>query len=302
MSEHLKSCPVCGSLLHKHFLVCKDFTVSQQEFQIVKCESCGFKFTNPRPSADEIGEYYQSDDYISHSDTNKGLVNKAYRAVRNYTLKQKLKLVDSLVAQTGHQESKQLLDIGCGTGMFLKTCKDAGWHTKGTEPDEKTRTTASKNTQSEIAADFLTAYPQEQFDVITMWHVLEHVHKLSETIEKLYANLAQHGRLVVAVPNAESYDAARYQTHWAAYDVPRHLYHFTPKTVKPLFSKFGFIIAETKPMHFDAFYISMLSTKYRDGKTNYLEAFRTGLASNSWARRNAGNYSSVIYVMKKAEL
>ena len=296
MSENLKSCPVCSSLLHKHFLVCKDFTVSQEEFQIVKCETCEFKFTNPRPSASEIGSYYQSEEYISHSNTSKGIVNKVYQLVRNYTLNQKLKLINDL----GEKSSKRLLDIGCGTGMFLKTCKQSGWKTKGTEPDENTRQAAVETSGSEIAADFLNAYSDEQFDVITMWHVLEHVHLLKETIEKLYANLTANGRLVIAVPNADSYDAKQFKENWAAYDLPRHLYHFTPKTLMQLFNKFGFKIAETKPMYFDAFYISMLSTKYRDGKVNYTEAVRTGLKSNAWARKNKNNYSSLIYILQKA--
>ncbi len=295
MPENLKSCPLCSSLLHKHFLICKDFTVSQQEFQIVKCETCEFKFTNPRPSTAEIGSYYQSEDYISHSNTSKGIINKVYQLVRNYTLKQKLRLMEEL----GMNTPKRLLDIGCGTGLFLKTCNQAGWKTKGTEPDEKTRQIAVETSSSEIAADFLNAYSGEQFDVITMWHVLEHVHLLRETIEKLYMNLASNGRLVIAVPNADSYDAKQFKENWAAYDLPRHLYHFTPKTLIQLFNKFGFKIAATKPMYFDAFYISMLSTKYRDGKINYIEAVRTGLKSNTWARKNKSNYSSLIYILQK---
>ncbi|MDJ1473114.1 class I SAM-dependent methyltransferase [Xanthocytophaga flava] len=292
MPENLKSCPVCNTLVFKHFLVCKDYTVSKQEFQIVRCESCGFKFTNPRPAAHEIGAFYQSEDYISHSNTNKGLINKAYQIVRNYTLKNKLKLINSL-----HTKGT-LLDIGCGTGAFLQTCSSAGWQVKGTEPDSNARAFAGSNNQLTIEPDFLTAYPDEQFDIITMWHVLEHVHLLSETLDKLRRNLSSDGKLVIAVPNSESYDAKYYNQYWAAYDVPRHLYHFAPKTLTQLIEKFGFKIAEVKPMYFDAFYISMLSTKYRDGKINYAEAVSRGLKSNSWAKKNNDNYSSLIYIFK----
>lgn len=308
MSENLQSCPVCGSLLLKHFLVCQDYTVSQQEFQIVRCESCGFKFTNPRPAEAEAGAFYQSQAYISHSNTSKGLVNKAYQLVRNFTLRRKLNLINSLVddieGKGGFGDPwffNTLLDIGCGTGMFLKTCREAQWNAKGTEPDEKTRQFAIQNSGAEVQPDFLTAYPNERFAVITMWHVLEHVHRLSQTIQKIKQNLSQSGRLVVAVPNSDSWDAQKYREHWAAYDVPRHLYHFTPKSVGQLFEKFGFKIAAIHPMPFDAFYISMLSTQYRDGKINYAEALVNGLKSNSWARKNGKNYSSLIYVMKHAE-
>lgn len=294
MPENLKGCPVCNALVFKHFLVCKDYTVSKQEFQILHCESCGFKFTNPRPAAHEIGAFYQSEDYISHSNTNRGLINKVYQLVRNYTLKNKLRLIDKL-----HSKGT-LLDIGCGTGAFLRTCSLAGWKVKGTEPDSNARAVASSDNQITIEPDFLTAYPDEQFDIITMWHVLEHVHLLSETLDKLRRNLSSDGKLVIAVPNSESYDAKYYSHHWAAYDVPRHLYHFAPKTLTQLIEKFGFKIAEVKPMYFDAFYISMLSTKYRDGKINYAEAVFRGLKSNSWAKNNNDNYSSLIYIFKKA--
>ena len=298
MPENLQNCTVCGSLLLRHFLVCKDHTVSQQEFQIVRCESCGFKFTNPRPNENEIGAFYQSPEYISHSDTNKGLVNKAYRLVRNHTLHSKFKLADSLIP--GSHPEKRLLDIGCGTGHFLKLCHKNGWQTKGIETDGKTREIAIGNSQSEVRDDFLTAYAHDQFDVITMWHVLEHVHRLAETLEKIHRNLAGGGTLLVAVPNSNAWDAKHYGEHWAAYDVPRHLHHFNPPAIKKLFEKFGFKVVRTKPMLFDAFYISMLSTKYRDGKIKYAEAILNGQKSNAWAKKNSGNYSSLIYMIQKA--
>lgn len=297
MPQNLQNCPVCGSLLRRHFLVCKDYTASQQEFQIVRCENCGFKFTNPRPSENEIGAFYQSPEYISHSDTRKGLVNKAYRLVRNLTLRRKIELAESLVSK--HIPARRLLDIGCGTGHFLELCRKSGWQTKGIETDAKTRETAIKNSGSSVQADFLTAYTDEKFDIITMWHVLEHVHRLEETIAKIYGNLSDKGTLLVAVPNSDAWDARHYAEHWAAYDVPRHLYHFNQPAVKRLFEKFGFKVVQIKPMPFDAFYISMLSTRYRDGKTNYAEAFLNGLKSNAHARRNGGDYSSLIYVIRK---
>ena len=307
MPENLQSCPVCSSLLTKHFLVCKDHTVSQQEFQIVRCESCGFKFTSPRPNETESHDYYQSDAYISHSDTRKGLINQVYGLVRNYTLRQKLNLVNSLVEKIEGKKGEfgewwfgnRLLDIGCGTGHFLSLCQKAGWDTKGIEPDPHARKQAIDNSKSETKGDFLTAYENEYFSVITMWHVLEHIHRLEETLQKINRNLTDNGRLVIAVPNCDSWDARHYGEHWAAYDVPRHLYHFSPKTLAKLLAKYGFEVESTRPMRFDAYYISLLSSKYQSGKTRYWQALRNGWRSNSWAARNGKNYSSLTYVLRK---
>jgi 2-polyprenyl-3-methyl-5-hydroxy-6-metoxy-1,4-benzoquinol methylase len=291
MVENVKVCPICGSEDHKLFLSCRDYTVSGEEFGIRQCIRCNFKFTSPRPTEETIGRYYQSEAYISHSGSSKGIVNKLYHAVRRKTLADKVSLISQL-----HPKGS-LLDIGCGTGGFLKACKEEGWHIKGIEVDKVARVKAAENSGTEVQGDLMTAYKGRKFNVITLWHVLEHLHQLEASVLKIKQLLDKEGVLVIAVPNSNSYDAQRYQAYWAAYDVPRHLYHFSQETLTQLLSKHGLKVAGTRPMKFDAFYISMLSTKYKSGKTNYVESVRTGLLSNAWAARNGKNYSSITYII-----
>jgi 2-polyprenyl-3-methyl-5-hydroxy-6-metoxy-1,4-benzoquinol methylase len=299
----LTNCPLCESPDFIPYLLCKDYTVSQENFNIVVCQKCDFKFTNPRPDDNEIGAYYQSETYISHSDTNQGLINKIYQGVRKFTLKSKLNLINKLVdkMETGNHEwwfSNRLLDIGCGTGMFLKVCKENGWLVTGTEPDDNTRKKAIEHTNAIISPDFMSLPDHEFFDVITLWHVLEHISDLKAGIKKLNSLLSANGFLIVAVPNHTAYDAQKYQQYWAAYDVPRHLSHFSPKNIEHLFSENGMKLVCTKPLWFDAFYIAMISTSYKKGIIDYFEAFWQGMLSNMKARKN-GNYSSLIYIIKK---
>jgi 2-polyprenyl-3-methyl-5-hydroxy-6-metoxy-1,4-benzoquinol methylase len=292
--EELRNCPVCQNNTFTEYLNVQDFTVSQEKFSIQACKKCGFKFTNPRPDLTQIGDYYKAESYISHTNTSKGLISKLYHSVRKYTLKGKLNLINRLIPKKG-----KLLDVGCGTGMFLNVCRENGWTVNGIEPDNGARQIAEQINEAAIKTEVLTSFKNETFDVITMWNVLEHVHLLNETVDWLKERLSNSGYLIIAVPNHESKDAEIYQEYWAAYDVPRHLYHFSQKSIKQLFEQKGFSLKETLPMKFDSFYVSMLSTKYQVGKINYMKAFLDGLKSNLNAGSNNGNYSSLIYIFKK---
>ena len=292
--EQIRNCPVCQKNIFETYLEVQDYTVSQKKFQIENCKSCGFKFTNPRPDQYEIGEYYKAESYISHTNTSKGLIAQIYHAVRKYTLKSKLNIINDLYLEKG-----KLLDVGCGTGMFLNEARKNGWKVNGVEPDLGAREIAEKINKITIKTEVLTSFYQEQFNVITMWHVLEHINLLNETIDWLKERLSENGALIIAVPNYESKDAEIYQAQWAAYDVPRHLYHFSQKSIKQLFDQKGFRLEKTLPMKFDSFYVSMLSTKYQTGKISYLKAFMDGLKSNLDAGISKGNYSSLIYIFKK---
>lgn len=290
---HYSNCPACHSTSIHTQLRAKDHTVSQKEFEVWHCDSCTLRFTQDVPEQEAIGAYYQSDNYISHSDTKKGLVNRLYHIVRDHTLKTKQKLVQQ---QTGLTKGK-LLDIGCGTGAFLNTMQKAGWQITGLEPDATAREkAASLYNIHPSAPEQLFSLPEGSFNAITMWHVLEHVHNLEGYLAKLQRLLAPGGKLIIAVPNYTSADAAYYGQHWAAYDVPRHLYHFSPASMKQLLGRFGLQLNGIKPMWFDSFYVSMLSEKYKNGKENILGAFWRGLRSNFAATRDHARCSSVIYI------
>lgn len=287
-------CPVCKSSESKQVLTCKDYTVSEENFDIWECSSCTLRFTWPVPDEKAIGHYYQSDAYISHSNSSKGLINKLYKGARNYTLTWKLDLVKIKARlQTG-----KLLDIGAGTGAFMNTMAKAGWNCIGLEPDAGARKIAKKNYGITLQpSENLFALPEQSFDVITMWHVLEHVHKLHEYIEHIKKLLKPGGIALIAVPNYTSKDAQHYGKFWAAYDVPRHLYHFSPKAMQTLIELHGMEVRETKPMRLDAYYISMLSEQYKTGKRNLLGAVWNGFSANMEGGEDKEKYSSLVYVV-----
>jgi SAM-dependent methyltransferase len=269
--------------------------VSKEEFTIVQCGSCGFRFTNPRPDEATVGKYYQSEDYISHSNTSKGLINSAYQSVRKITLKRKLKQVCSA---TGKQQGK-LLDMGCGTGEFLNTCKQAGWTVQGIEPSPGAREFAIKQYGLDVKdAGAWNAFTDNAFDAVTAWHVLEHVYDLAGTLQQVKRILLPGGAFIVALPNCSSADAEFYGRYWAAYDVPRHIWHFTPAHVKTFFEKQGYKLESVLPMPFDAYYISMLSEKYKGGNVNYGRALVHGYFSNSSAAKKGNTYSSQVYILR----
>lgn len=293
--ERLDNCPICNKEEFKNFMVVKDNSVSKESFVIVQCENCGFKFTNPRPDEENIGKYYESEDYVSHSNKSTNLTNTAYKLVRNYTIKQKVDLINRL------SEKGKILDYGCGTGNFLEACQKNGWLVNGFEPNKLAREQAQQLLDIDITSDSATLnqLPDHNFEIITMWHVLEHVHTLNTTFKNLIQLLKPEGKIIIAVPNADSHDAALYKENWAAYDVPRHLYHFTQATMKRFLKKHKVELLEIIPMKFDAYYVSLLSEKYKNGNSELLKSFLNGYKSNAYASKNANDYSSLIYVGKK---
>ncbi|QEC69631.1 class I SAM-dependent methyltransferase [Panacibacter ginsenosidivorans] len=290
-------CPVCRSNHISYILDVEDYTVSHEIFPIWHCYNCSCRFTQQIPDINGIGRYYQSDTYISHSDTKQGLVNRLYHTVRNYTLKAKRRLIEK---QSGKKKGI-LLDVGAGTGAFANEMHEEGWKVIGLEPDKTAKENALKNYSLQLGdMNAIFSFKPETVDVITMWHVLEHVHQLHEYIDAFQQILKKDGTLIIAVPNYTSYDAKKYDIHWAAYDVPRHLYHFSPKALNALVKQHGFTIAGYKPMWFDSFYVSMLSEQYKTGKNNLLSAFWNGLRSNIRTMNNVKRCSSVIYIIKKS--
>ncbi|MCH5599320.1 class I SAM-dependent methyltransferase [Niabella ginsengisoli] len=291
---HYSHCPVCQSGDLQQVFDVKDYTVSSRKFEVVHCNSCTLRFTQSVPDVNDIGQYYKSEDYISHSNTSKGLINKLYQQVRVRTMKQKAGIVKKFTGVAGGK----LLDIGCGTGTFLHTMLQEGWDVDGLEPDADARAVAMQqygiNTKPSHELFSLDA---GSFNAITLWHVLEHVHPLHEYVIRMKELLAENGVLFIAVPNYTSKDAKTYGEFWAGYDVPRHLYHFSPKSMKTLMQQHGLKIEKMLPMWFDSFYVDMLSSKYKTGQINYLSAGLRGLASNLNAVGNVEECCSVIYVI-----
>lgn len=289
-------CPVCGSAGISRVFKVKDNTASQEYFEIYHCSNCQARFTQNAPSEASIGEYYRSEDYISHTDTSKGLINRVYQTVRNISLNQKRKLIE----KTTGLAKGNLLDVGSGTGYFASTMKKAGWQVTGLEPDAGARKVAEQ-THSLMLSPVTELFnlPTNNFDAITLWHVLEHVHDLKRYVAMFKKLLNERGKLFIAVPNYTSYDAKSYGSNWAAYDVPRHLYHFTPQTMQWLMKEQGLKIIDIKPMWFDSFYVSLLSSKYKNGSPNWFGAFWTGLISNVQAMNDVKKCSSVTYIIGK---
>jgi len=296
MLETLSNCPVCGNSSFQKHLDCVDYTVSQETFSLVKCDHCSFIFTNPRPTQSDIGRYYKSDAYISHTNSSRGIMNKVYQQARKHAIKHKL--VD--IVEAHGALPKTLLDYGSGTGEFLAAAKDAGWITNGLELDDEARALSISNYQLKVESpDKLSQFADNQFGVITLWHVLEHVHNLQDTIKEFKRILSPSGVLIIAVPNCESTDAQYYKEHWAAYDVPRHLYHFTVKSMKYLMENNGFSIEKTTRLLLDPYYISLLSEKYKNGSGNVLSAALLGLKTTLNGNSKTEDNSSLVYVWKK---
>jgi len=275
------------------YLKVKDHSVSGESFQLLYDVDLDMLVTSPQPSLENLPDYYNSEDYISHTNTKRNLFEKAYHLVRKIAIKKKLNLIHSFANDT-----KNLLDVGCGTGDFLESAYKKNWTISGIEPNEKARTIANKKTQNAVfKIEELLKFKPQSFDVITLWHVLEHLPNLEEHISIFKSLLKANGTLIIAVPNYNSYDANHYKNFWAAYDVPRHFWHFSKTSISRLALKENMEVVKTVPMKFDAYYVSLLSEKNKSGKMNPLKAFWCGFLSNVKSI-SSGEYSSIIYCIK----
>ena len=285
----MTACPWCKSEDTHPYLEVKDLFLSQETFAVLQCDHCGLLFTDPRPDAEHIGAYYESDEYLSHQENKKGFVPKIYERVKTINLKNKRKMALQGIT------SGRSLDIGCGVGDFLRVVKDSGWEVAGIEPSVTAQSIAAKRLGfTPLAPSEASTLADASFDVITMWHVLEHVDDLHGQVDSLVRLLKPGGRLVIALPNYQSYDATFYQAHWAAWDVPRHLNHFNRDFLVSTLSGFGFKHIDTQCLKWDAYYISFLIERYLSHRFPLLRGAYRGLISNGKAHRS-GQYSSLVY-------
>jgi 2-polyprenyl-3-methyl-5-hydroxy-6-metoxy-1,4-benzoquinol methylase len=293
----ITQCPVCQGNSFVHHLACIDHTVSHETFTIIKCRTCDLLITSPRPDQSEIGKYYQSSNYISHTTATSSLFDVVYKIARAFTLLWKIKLLKENIKHNTNPQ--KILDIGCGTGEFLAKCKQKGFSITGVEPSDVARANAEKETEQHIYSSLENV--QGTFDCITLWHVLEHVHDLNHYVTELKNKLSKNGTIFIAVPNHECRDAQFYKEQWAGYDVPRHLWHFNRKSMTTLINNHSLRLQKVLPMKLDAFYVSMLSEKHirkTSSTTGVLKGFLTGLNSNNAGTRTT-EYSSLIYIVRK---
>lgn len=290
----INTCPVCSGSEHKEVRKAPYYRGEREFFSIVECNNCGFWWTNPAPRGEDLAAYYESDDYVSHTDGKGGLLDWIYRLVRDRAIKSKLALLNSAQPEKG-----KLIDYGAGTGAFLLAAKRNGWSVSGFEPSEVARSNASQKGLELIDPEQRNSVAEGSLNAITLWHVLEHIPDLNETLNYFHSRLAKGGSLIIAVPNHESEDSKHYRNHWAALDVPLHLWHFAKSDVKSLSEKHGFTLEDIQNMPFDSFYVSLLSEKNLWGKSRPFSAFWQGLKSN-WKGRKTKNMSSLIYILRKA--
>jgi len=291
--KKIKACPVCHSEKLANYLSTRDYFLTQEPFSLSKCADCGLVFTNPRPEDVDLAFYYNSPNYLSHHAGGFSITRWIYQFLRKRNIRRKYRLIQSFIP------NGKILDVGCGTGEVLDFFKRAGWEVQGIEPNEKARLFAEKTYGLHVSDESeLLNLPGESFDVISLWHVLEHVPNLDQRLSVLKKLLKPNGFLVIALPNLASWDAKYYGKFWAALDVPRHLYHFTPDSFQKLALRHGCKVIKQLPMKLDAYYVSLLSEKYSGHCCYYLRAFVLGYRSNQKARHNL-QYSSMIYILKK---
>ncbi len=292
------NCPVCNSKEQSRFGQSTDYLVSNKIFTLVQCSDCHFVFTSPRPTIKDLPSYYKSDNYISHTDSRKGFIESIYGIVKRHMLSRKALIIRKIT----NNKRFRILDYGCATGDLLLYLQNKGGICLGYEPDESARNKAKKKGISVLARDseLLSDHYQNKFDVVTLWHVLEHIPDIQNKLILLSGLLNENGAIIVAVPEYKSYDAQFYGFNWAAWDLPRHLNHFESKTIIMLMEKSGFIFEKKYPLIFDSFYVSMLSEKNKkNGFTGFFRALLIGVFSNLKAFRCSRPYSSQIYVFRK---
>ena len=294
----VSSCPICHSIEFTSLTTCIDYTVSHEKYQIITCTNCHLTLTSPRPTDENLGHYYLSDTYISHSNKASTIIDRLYLITRKFTIRWKVNLIRKYTLE---KNEIPLLDYGCGTGEFLKSCQDAGFIISGVEPSKTARDKSSATNHVKIHPS-IEELEGQIFKVITLWHVLEHISEFEKIIQDLRTKLDSDGIMLIAVPNYKSFDAQHYKENWAAFDVPRHLWHFSMTTMKALLHKNQLTLIDICGMKMDAFYVSMLSEKYKSGNLatiyGYLKAFFFGIISN-WKAKKSGEYSSLIYIVKK---
>ena len=292
----IHTCPVCDGTRLQRALTCVDHCASGEMFHLCRCADCGFLFTQDFPDEQEIGRYYDFPQYISLTDDRRGLVNRMYHRVRTHMLNRKAKLV----IREAHRPTGSLLDVGTGTAYFADRMARAGWQVEAVEKSPEARQFALDKFGLKVKSpDEMGDFGVGQFHVITLWHVLEHIQDVGGALDAYHRLLADDGILLLALPNCSSFDARKYGAYWAAYDVPRHLWHFTPDSIQRFALRHGFVMTERRPMPFDAFYISILTEHHMRHTLPVARGMLTGCAAYFSSLVHKERSSSMTYVFRK---
>lgn len=270
----------------------KDHFLSQEIFEIKETETKGVWKTSPIPS--NLSKYYESEDYISHHQDSGSAKEKLYKFLQGFNLSYKKNILSKSLS-SGFD--KKVLDYGCGAGEFVKYIEN-DYITFGFEPNDDARNAARQKTSKTTLVSNLDEIEDHSLDAITLWHVFEHVENQEEMLSIFYKKLKVDGKLIIAVPNPTSYDAIYYKEFWAAFDVPRHVYHFSRNGMLKLMNNNYWKVEKVKPLLLDSFYISMLSEKYKNSSLSWLKASLRGAISNIKASFS-GEFSSLIYIIGK---
>ena len=263
-----------------------DYFLTKEKFKIQKTSVPGLLKTTPTPTKEDIIKYYKSERYISHNSRKTGLFFFFYRFLRSINFYVKYRFLSST------KNNQNVLDFGSGEGYFLNKLQKKGIKACGVDSSE---TPSLTSVYKSIFAEQLN---NQKFSHITAWHSIEHVHDLEKTISRMYDLLDEKGTIIVGVPNYLSFDARYYKRFWAAYDVPRHLWHFDKKSLKEVFENKGFRLVKSSPMILDAYYVSLLSESYKKSTLKILKSIFVGTISNALALFTK-EYSSNIFVFTK---
>ena len=294
-SYSINRCPVCGHSSFKHFLNVPDWLVSKEVFELQQCEQCQFVFTANAPLEKDAGPYYNSEEYVEHSDTSSGLIYSVYHVARRAMLHYKYIKIKRLHA------GKKLLDVGSGSGYFLNFMKKKGYNVTGVEISKKAVALCKKNfgIKAHSPSEFLEEKLDTDYDIISLWHVFEHVYSYDAYFELFSKSLNNNGYLILALPNCDSQDARMNKSYWGAYDTPRHIWHFTSKTIELFAMGRGFKMIKKHRMPLDPFFNVMVSDSYKDKFTFLPLTLLKGLYSYIISLLNIEKSSSIIYIFQK---
>jgi 2-polyprenyl-3-methyl-5-hydroxy-6-metoxy-1,4-benzoquinol methylase len=221
------------------------------------------------------------------------MMGRLYGMARSFASWTKVRLISSATKKS----KGSLLDYGCGVGFFASRAERRGWLVQGVELSDKARAKAQEKLKLGTVVSSREELPDTKYDAVTLFHVLEHLDDPAETLQWIRDRLNPGGAIIVALPNHASPDAGHYGRFWAAWDVPIHYWHFTKESMTELAKRKGLFVESVHPMRMDAFYVSLLSERYKNGSSNWISAFYQGLRSNILGGQS--NASSLIYVLRK---